>query len=127
MLDDDEEYGPFENVCLDQGFFTKKNDMQQKVIFNPHRLFPPTLERLHIDCRYGDLSEADKFNMLEILLESKKDSLPNLCQVYLAMNLDASERLANFKARAAEQGIEFKPIARKTNSIWCGFGSAYSQ
>jgi len=125
MMDDNEEYVSYGDVHLDQGFFNEENDMQKKVIFKPHKLFPPTLERLHIDCRYGDLSEADKFNMLEVLLESKKDSLPNLCQVYLAMKLDASERLANFKARAAEQGIEFKPIARKTNSIWFASGSAY--
>jgi hypothetical protein len=95
------------------------DSLDLKVTFNPHRLFPPTLERLHIDDGYGALSEADKFNVLEILLESKNDSFSNMSQVYLAMNPDASERLVNFKARAAKQGIEFKPITRKTNSIWC--------
>jgi hypothetical protein len=102
ILGDDEEYG-----------------LDLKVTFNPHRLFPPTLECLHIDDGYGALSETNRFNVPEILLESKKDSLPNMSQVYLAMNPDASERLVNFKARAAKQGIEFKPITRKTNSIWC--------
>lgn len=118
MPGDDEEYGLDRDVPLDQGFFNEENDVQLKVTFNPRKLFPPTLERLHIDSGYDSLSEADKFSMLETLLESKKDALPNLCQVYLAMNPDASERLANFKIRAAEQGIEFKPITRKTNSIW---------
>lgn len=122
MPGDDEEYGLDRDALVGQGFFNEENDVQLKVTFDPHRLFPPTLECLHIDGRYGSLSKADKIDMLEILLEAKKDSLPNLCQVYLEMYLEASESLANFKTRAAEQGIEFKPITRKTNSIWraCG-------
>lgn len=122
MPGDDEEYGPDRDALLGQGVFNEGNDVQLKVTFNPRRLFPPTLECLHIDGRFGSLSEADKIDMLEILLEAKKDSLPNLCQVYLEMYPEDSEGLANFKTRAAEQGIKFKPTTRETNSIWraCG-------
>ncbi|KAF2794122.1 hypothetical protein K505DRAFT_384505 [Melanomma pulvis-pyrius CBS 109.77] len=111
VLRGDEHIDEGDNVADEQSDFKAEKDVDSSLAFDPNIFFPPSLEHLHIDVHDNStLSKTDKFNMLDRLLASKKDALPNLEQVYVDVAHESAEQLAVFKAKAAERRIQFEPV-----------------
>ncbi|KAJ4288377.1 hypothetical protein N0V90_011611 [Kalmusia sp. IMI 367209] len=90
-------------------------DDQSTAAFDPQMLFPRSLERLHLDQvgRYDD--ELKRPQLMDLLLESKISSFPNLTQVFLA---NESYTHGNLAARATEQGLEYAMVKRDEEGLF---------